>query len=347
MSIIVLGDMHIGARKSSPIFHNYFAKTYQWMFDYMEEHSIKHILQVGDMFDVRAYLSTYANEFVKTKFLGELTKRKIELLVIVGNHDCYYKEKTSLNTISEVIEPMNNFLFKVVSTPMDVSFGGFEFACFPWICKETESKTAELIENTKSKVAVGHFEFMGFEYHRGSLSTIGHRHTDYTKFDQVISGHYHTSSQRDNVIYTGTPYELTWVDYNDPKGFWVYDGTMKFHENPNSMFHIWNYPHDVTEIEIKDRIHRIRVDSELSKTKEFIAYKDRMMGFSPAEDIKVIEVASEPIHEETKKETEFVAKTQMDYVSAYIKTQTITDSDAVLAEFQDIFGELEQFHDFI
>jgi DNA repair exonuclease SbcCD nuclease subunit len=346
MSIIVLGDMHIGARKSSPIFHSYFSKTYQWMFDHMEEHSIKHILQVGDMFDVRAYLSTYANEFVKTKFLNELKRRNIELLAIVGNHDCYYKEKTSLNTISEVLEPMNNPLFRVVTTPMDLTFGGYDFACFPWVCKETQSLTETLIENTTSKVAVGHFEFLGFEYHRGSLSTIGHRHTDYAKFDMVISGHYHTSSQRDNVIYTGTPYELTWVDYNDPKGFWVYDGAMKFHQNPNTMFHIWDYPTEVTEIEVKDKIHRIRVNSDVARTKDFLEYKSRLIDFSPAEDIKVIEVQNDQT-EEVKTVIESTATTQMDYVTSYINSKSLSDADEVIAEIQDIFSELEQFHDIV
>jgi hypothetical protein len=66
---------------------------------------------------------------------------------------------------------------------------------------------------------MGHFEFDNFEMHRGQIHTGGLKPP--AKFQQIFSGHFHTRSTRDNVLYVGTPYEMTWIDFDDPKGFHV------------------------------------------------------------------------------------------------------------------------------
>ena len=38
-----------------------------------------------------------------------------------------------------------------------------------------------------------------------------------------MSGHFHHKSDDGQIYYLGTPYQLTWSDYNDPKGFHVFD----------------------------------------------------------------------------------------------------------------------------
>ena len=59
-------------------------------------------------------------------------------------------------------------------------------------------------------------------------------------FRRVFSGHYHHKSITGNITYLGNPYEITWADYNDLRGFHIYDTeTMEIEmiENPYSMFH--------------------------------------------------------------------------------------------------------------
>jgi hypothetical protein len=56
----------------------------------------------------------------------------------------------------------------------------------------------------------------------------------------------------------GNPYELTWQDYNDPRGFHLFDlctRNLEFIENPNVMFHRIVYDdkeQSITEITSKD-----------------------------------------------------------------------------------------------
>jgi hypothetical protein len=74
----------------------------------------------------------------------------------------------------------------------------------------------------------------------------------------VFSGHFHHRSQADNIWYLGNPYELTWQDYNDPRGFHLFDLSsrqLEFIENPNVMFHRIVYDdkeQSITEITSKN-----------------------------------------------------------------------------------------------
>ena len=61
----------------------------------------------------------------------------------------------------------------------------------------------------------------------------------FNKFDTVFSGHYHHKSSKGNITYLGNPYELTWQDFDDVRGFHLFDlktHELEFIKNPNIMF---------------------------------------------------------------------------------------------------------------
>jgi DNA repair exonuclease SbcCD nuclease subunit len=47
--------------------------------------------------------------------------------------------------------------------------------------------------------------------------------TELKSYNLVLSGHYHCKSITDNLHYIGTPFQLSWNDYNEQKGFYVLD----------------------------------------------------------------------------------------------------------------------------
>ena len=91
---------------------------------------------------------------------------------------------------------------------------------------------------------MGHFEIQGFEMHKGHICETGFDRSAFHKFDLTLSGHYHTRSQKEGITYVGTPYEMTWSDYNDDKGFHILDTEtldLTFVQNPYKMFHKVSY----------------------------------------------------------------------------------------------------------
>jgi DNA repair exonuclease SbcCD nuclease subunit len=59
--------------------------------------------------------------------------------------------------------------------------------------------------------------------HNGIVSQVGISNTIFHKFDMVMSGHFHKRSNDGHIYYLGCPYQMTWADAGDPKGFHTFD----------------------------------------------------------------------------------------------------------------------------
>ncbi len=315
-NIIFLGDTHFALRNSNVEHHEYMALFFADFFNFIDKTKIKNIVQTGDLFDVRKSINVWAINQFRTMFLDEITKRNIKLYVLVGNHDIYYRESIKINTIREMLtdyQALNPDILTIIDEPTNINIAGEKFLICPWVCKENEVIIDEMIKSTDAKYCIGHFEFNGFEMQKGQTIKTKWDHKQYDKFDMVISGHYHHKSKKDNVIYVGTPYQITWSDYNDDKGFWVFDsGKMYFCKNKHTIFNRIEYSEDfVPESEsIKNKYVQVIVRSRPDK-KKFNSFLDSLHLMSPHE-VKVREVFSEEFSSETMhhdvKNTESIIK---------------------------------------
>jgi len=236
--ICLLGDLHIGARKSSQNFMNLQERFFSFLFSELEARDIDTIIQLGDVFDSHATVNLVSLNFFKKKFADELVKRKITMVALVGNHDIAFKKTLSVNAIDQTLRSYKPSIL-AVSKPTQIKIKESEILFVPWICEENENQVASAVELTSAKYCVGHFEFKDFYMYKGLKNENGRDASQYSKFDHVFSGHYHHRNQHGNITYTGTPYELTWSDVNDPKGFTVLDldsGIAEFVESPHTMF---------------------------------------------------------------------------------------------------------------
>ena len=254
MKIAILGDTHFGCRNDLKIFHDYFRKFYEnYFFPMLEEQGISKIIQLGDLFDRRKYINFYSLAECKDYFFNHIEENGLHLTTLVGNHDIYWRESLSVNTQSLVLGEY--MLTDTVQHPATLYIGGTAFDIIPWICPENEAEVSEFIKQSKSDICIGHFEITGFAMYKGMECHEGLSRDMFNKYEQVWSGHYHTRSKQDNITYVGTPYEMTWQDFNDPKGFHVFDTETReltFHVNPYNIF---------TRIEYDDTIDLVDLNS--------------------------------------------------------------------------------------
>jgi DNA repair exonuclease SbcCD nuclease subunit len=124
----------------------------------------------------------------------------------------------------------------------------------------------DAINNPRAEILMGHLELQGFTMHKGQISDNGLDRNTFNKFDKVYSGHYHHRSTIGNISYIGAFGEYTWADYNDPRGFSVFDTqerVLEFQQNPHRIFRIAKYD-DVAEPNIIEKIQKT----------DFSKYKD-------------------------------------------------------------------------
>lgn len=239
MKICILGDTHFGARNDGPAFHKFFERFYaECFFPYMEEHGIDYVIQLGDVFDRRKYINFNTLQESHRYFFQPLDSRLEKSWLLVGNHDTYYKNTNDVNSPALLLQQYENI--HAVTSPYETSFGGTSILFIPWICDDNHEEVMEAINKSKSQIVVGHFEIDGFEMYRGSVHQGGMSRDVFDKFELVLSGHFHHRSKHGNIHYLGTPYEMTWSDYDDPKGFHILDTDTReltFVENPFRMFY--------------------------------------------------------------------------------------------------------------
>lgn len=257
MKIALLGDTHIGARGDSAAFHDHMQKFYmEFFFPYLKENGVNTIIQLGDLFDRRKYINFMSLHRSRSYLFDQLKEYGIDFHVFPGNHDTFYKSTNEVNSINLLLGEYDNVT--TYMEPTEVDFDGLKIGMIPWICPENYDRVVEFMNTTSTQIILGHFEIAGFEMYRGSVCDHGLSIEIFSKFDDVYSGHFHTRSSRGNITYVGTPYELTWSDWNDTKGFHILDTETReltFVENPFKMFHKIHYDdssNDYDEVMNKD-----------------------------------------------------------------------------------------------
>ncbi len=299
MKVAIITDQHFGARNDSIAFLDFFQKFYDnTFFPKLEEEGIDTVLILGDTFDRRKYVNFYALQRAKEMFFDKLANRNIKVHMLAGNHDTYFKNTNDVNSPDLLLREYDNI--NVIDHPATIYIDETPICMMPWICPENYQDSIDTINDTKAEICMGHFEIAGFAMYRGMESHDGLSKETFDKFDMVFSGHYHHKSDDGHIYYVGNPYELTWQDYNDPRGFHLFDlGTRKleFVRNPYSMFARVEYddkeqePVDLDSLDLQGKYVKLVVVNKTDYYK-FDRFTQKLYN-KGCHDIKVVEDMSE------------------------------------------------------
>ena len=252
MKVAIITDTHFGARNDSQMFSNYFKKFYEEIFfPTLEKRGIRTVIHMGDVVDRRKFINWKTVYQMREVFFDACYGRYITLHIIIGNHDVFFRNTNIVNSM-EGLRIESNHQFHVYTEPTEIELDGTKLFMQPWICDENREQSLKAIQDTEAQILFGHLEVKGFEMHIGSFSREGVDASMFQKFDMAMSGHFHHKSDNGNIYYLGNPYQITWSDYKDPRGFHIFDTEtreLEFILNPLEMFHKIYYDDDKTTLE--------------------------------------------------------------------------------------------------
>ncbi len=202
------------------------------MINELRDKGIQDVVFCGDYFHTRDEVSVDTLHF-GSRLLEMFHEFKVTL--ITGNHDCYLKDSSSINSL----EPFKHWSnVTVVSNTTRVASHGRTISFVPWgVGVDDIPKNNDIV--------FGHFEINLFKMNTFFICDHGVEAKDLLqRAPLVISGHFHLRDERKygggTILYVGNPFEMDFNDAGASKGYYVLDitdNTYVFHENTKSPKH--------------------------------------------------------------------------------------------------------------
>jgi DNA repair exonuclease SbcCD nuclease subunit len=229
-------------------------------FPYCKDNGIDKIIHLGDYYDHRKNVNFKALNANRRMFLEPMKKMGMTMDIIPGNHDVFHKNTNELCSLKELLGYYTSNI-NIMMKPTTI--GNLHY--LPWINAENYEKSMKWCKSKSGGILLSHLELTGFEMMRGIKQTSGMSSDHFKNFDQVLSGHYHTSSQQGNIRYLGCQMEFTWADCGDKKHFHILDdetGAVTKVHNPITMF---------------EKIHYDDSDKDYDKLVDLSLYEDKFV----------------------------------------------------------------------
>lgn len=285
--ICVIGDTHFGISNNSDyVLENQLKYIKEELVPYLIKNGINTIVQLGDLFDNRNHINIKIKNAVLELFENEFSK--FEFYIFPGNHDVYYKNTNDVTSLKILNRFENVKLIEKISL---LSIKGKSCLFVPWQFDNSFQRYVE--ENLLDNVSVvfGHFDTIGARMNKTKVSEHGIDKKFLFQFPKVISGHYHTrsilSDGKNEIIYTGTPWQLRRDDANEERGVMILDMNSfdyEFIENKTSYrFFSFNYPEKFEERDISGNVIDLYVkdtEKQDEKLSEYISKIENLKPFS-------------------------------------------------------------------
>ena len=229
--VCCVSDVHVGVHQNSAMWHDISLEWARWLRDELEEKGITDIIIPGDLFHYRDEIAVNTISVV-TEMLRIWSKFKI--LLLVGNHDAFYKDRSEINSLS-ILSGWDNIT--VIEKPTLLEWKHRKFMICPWGTTVREIQPCDIV--------FGHFEIQSFKYNQHKVCDDGIKSAALLKKAPLtITGHFHLREERKykkgTILYVGNPYQMDFGDVYSTKGYYVLDmltSDYTFHENIVSPTH--------------------------------------------------------------------------------------------------------------
>lgn len=359
MKIALITDTHAGVRNDAEHFADYQEKFYSNVFfPTLEREEIDVIIHGGDIFDRRTFTNHKSLARAKEMFFDRLVEDNLDMILIVGNHDVAYKNTNEINSPTLFLDSYRDNI-SVIDADVKVQYfeSDVPFYFVPWINNSNYQRIVDTLQKAEPGVVIGHFEFSGFDMHKGTASTHGMDSSLFRNHKLVISGHFHTQSKKGNIHYIGNPFQFTWNDYGDKRGFWIIDTEtldMQFVENPYTMFYQFTYndskkngitaPENYADIE--GTYVKLFVESKAKDIAAFDIYLEKLYNANPI-DLQIVDLDTIHIGNITEDDVVNATKSTTQLIKTYVGALEGLDDelkkdveDTLLSVYAEALGEV-------
>lgn len=285
--ILFFTDLHIGLRGDSEDRLKVALEFSDWLKNVAIENKIKTIVFLGDFFHDREEIRLTALD-TANRFLDNL--KDFNLILLVGNHDCFYKDNTIINSLS-VFQKWKNIV--VVDNLEIIEYQDKTIALMPWGAK------LEDVPNGIDYI-FGHLEINSFFMNRVKMCENGIQTTTlFEKAKSIFSGHFHLRSKKKysdgTITYVGCPFQQDWGDFDEEKGVEILNlitGETSFIKNDVSPRYVKIHLSKIMEKDenemqliktgLKNNIVKLIVDMDIQPEK-LISISEKLSKYSPFE----------------------------------------------------------------
>lgn len=288
MKIIIFSDIHIHPHKKSIERLEDCIKTLDWVFDCADSNNINNIVFLGDLFHDRQKIDVLTYQKTFEVFEKHLLKNKINLFLLLGNHDLWHNQKWDVSSVN----PLRNLPGVTVINEPTVKVIGeeFLFGFLPYThdpiqdIKKVEKIWKKECNERKinpNKILGGHIAVDGaiwnVKYKTSSEVSIEHDGDMikvgpgiFENWDRVFLGHYHAEQKlTENVEYVGSPLQLNFGEAFQDKHIVIYDlknDSCSYIKNEFSPKHYILNENQIDNYDLKNHFVRIEVE-DISSTK--------------------------------------------------------------------------------
>ena len=208
---VLFADIHYGLKNNSTT-HNIDCDNYiTWLISESKKFGAETCIFLGDFFHTRNNINVQTFDHA-VKSLEKLSAAFEQVILIVGNHDAFYKSNLKVNSVNFANHIKNVRIIDTITLEDDCAF-------IPWLV-EDEWTT---IKNVRAKYTFGHFELPNFYTNSKIILQGDHsklKCDDFSGSEYIFSGHFHIRQTYKNcngsdIIYIGNAFPHNFGDVDD------------------------------------------------------------------------------------------------------------------------------------
>jgi len=250
MKVLIFGDIHLAARyKYGKLLVNGFdsrlleiVDTLDFIREYIKENQIDMVIFLGDLFRT----SLPDNEWIlnyTVSYFKDIYESVNNLIMLVGNHDVKNANwKTFLHIFKALGDLGNNKLY-ILDQPSVINLDDLCILAYPFMLEQSHDFCLKMLDkklkktNCKQLIGIGHITVAGavtgvknfkFTTKNGGIDP---NDLAFEDVNYWFLGHIHKHQVlNDKIVYVGSPDYISKSEWNDEKGFIVYDSDVKSYE---------------------------------------------------------------------------------------------------------------------